>query len=426
MGSALSGLFGIKSDYQATPYQQGNPYDQNVLQNELQNQSNIYARQEDLGNTLQQQMAGNGPNPAQTQYQQNVQQNIAQAQGLMSGNRGTNAALATKMGGNVAAEQNQKAASQSALQQQMQQLQATQSYGNLLGQMQTGNLAQQQLYVNPNVAAMQTNAAVANANQQGAQGVAGGLMGAMGLVGTSLAKGGMVPGKNYDDGGMVDSDSPDSSTGDGPQSSAGKYFKGMNSQGITNQGGMGQQAQSPVLSGGFGALGPMGGTTSKTGSFLGQSMSKIMKPVSKMMGGESKGNKGSMPGGGMSDVTGGGTSVTGDSMGLEGGTMGNAAGAGEAEGAAAGEAASGAEMSELAALAAHGGQIKKRMDFRSGGHVPGKAKHAGDNLKNDTVPAMVSPGEIVIPRSVINSKDAPDASAKFVAAILARQGLKRK
>lgn len=38
--------------------------------------------------------------------------------------------------------------------------------------------------------------------------------------------------------------------------------------------------------------------------------------------------------------------------------------------------------------------------MKFGGHVPGEAKVAGDSRENDTVPAMLSPGELVIPRSV--------------------------
>jgi hypothetical protein len=37
---------------------------------------------------------------------------------------------------------------------------------------------------------------------------------------------------------------------------------------------------------------------------------------------------------------------------------------------------------------------------------------------------MLSPGEIVIPRSIVNSKDAPAQAAKFVAAIMAKKSLK--
>lgn len=56
---------------------------------------------------------------------------------------------------------------------------------------------------------------------------------------------------------------------------------------------------------------------------------------------------------------------------------------------------------------AHGGAIE----------VPGKAKYKGDTRANDTVPALLSPGEIVLPRTVAQSDDAPDKAKKFVEAI---------
>jgi TP901 family phage tail tape measure protein len=43
--------------------------------------------------------------------------------------------------------------------------------------------------------------------------------------------------------------------------------------------------------------------------------------------------------------------------------------------------------------------------FAEGGTVPGVAKVAGDSLKNDTVPALLSAGEYVLPRSVTQDKD---------------------
>lgn len=49
--------------------------------------------------------------------------------------------------------------------------------------------------------------------------------------------------------------------------------------------------------------------------------------------------------------------------------------------------------------------------------VPGKAKYKGDTRSNDTVPALLSPGEIVLPRSVAQAPDAPEKSKKFVEAI---------
>ncbi len=55
--------------------------------------------------------------------------------------------------------------------------------------------------------------------------------------------------------------------------------------------------------------------------------------------------------------------------------------------------------------------------------VPGKAKVKGanDSYANDTVDAKLSPGEIVLPRSVTMSADPVGNAAKFVQAIMAKQ-----
>lgn len=49
-----------------------------------------------------------------------------------------------------------------------------------------------------------------------------------------------------------------------------------------------------------------------------------------------------------------------------------------------------------------------------GGQVDGVAVAKGDSLANDNVPAMLSPGEIVIPRSIVNHKNAGELAKKFV------------
>lgn len=58
--------------------------------------------------------------------------------------------------------------------------------------------------------------------------------------------------------------------------------------------------------------------------------------------------------------------------------------------------------------------------------VPGKAKVKGDSLKNDVVPAKLEEGGLVIPRSVMNSKNPEWAAHKFVRAHMARGGLVKK
>ncbi len=52
-----------------------------------------------------------------------------------------------------------------------------------------------------------------------------------------------------------------------------------------------------------------------------------------------------------------------------------------------------------------------------GGEIKGRAQYSGDTRSNDTVPALLSPGEIVLPRSVAQDEDAPEKSKKFVEAI---------
>lgn len=55
-----------------------------------------------------------------------------------------------------------------------------------------------------------------------------------------------------------------------------------------------------------------------------------------------------------------------------------------------------------------------------GGAVPGQPKVFGDDEKNDTVPAWLSPGEVVLPRHITKSPDAPERAADFVRAVQAR------
>lgn len=53
-------------------------------------------------------------------------------------------------------------------------------------------------------------------------------------------------------------------------------------------------------------------------------------------------------------------------------------------------------------------------DFGPGGQVPGQAVMPGDHPQNDQVPALLSPKEKVLPRSVTMSADPPERAAGFV------------
>jgi hypothetical protein len=66
-------------------------------------------------------------------------------------------------------------------------------------------------------------------------------------------------------------------------------------------------------------------------------------------------------------------------------------------------------------MMSNGGEAQ--WDFRSGGHVPGKAQVAGDSPKNDTVHAKLSPGEIVVKRTVAQSGD-PEKIMNFIKDVL--------
>lgn len=63
--------------------------------------------------------------------------------------------------------------------------------------------------------------------------------------------------------------------------------------------------------------------------------------------------------------------------------------------------------------------------WAEGGKVPGTPEVDHDSYQNDKVPAMLSPGEIVLPLHIVNHKQAPKKAAEFVAAILAKQGMKK-
>ena len=73
---------------------------------------------------------------------------------------------------------------------------------------------------------------------------------------------------------------------------------------------------------------------------------------------------------------------------------------------------------------AHGGEVQcyaqggevhdHQLCMKAGGGVPGHAQKMGDSPQNDTVDAKLSPGEIVLPRSVAQAPNAPQKAQQFV------------
>lgn len=67
---------------------------------------------------------------------------------------------------------------------------------------------------------------------------------------------------------------------------------------------------------------------------------------------------------------------------------------------------------------AKGGEVHSHeICMKMGGKVPGTPQMPGDNTKNDTVPARLSPHEIVVPNSITQAPNAPQKAAQFVAGI---------
>jgi hypothetical protein len=64
---------------------------------------------------------------------------------------------------------------------------------------------------------------------------------------------------------------------------------------------------------------------------------------------------------------------------------------------------------------AQGGEVHDHeICMKVGGQVPGEPNVPGDSAQNDTVPARLSPHEIVLPRSVAQAPNAPQKAAQFV------------
>lgn len=64
--------------------------------------------------------------------------------------------------------------------------------------------------------------------------------------------------------------------------------------------------------------------------------------------------------------------------------------------------------------------------YDGGGSVPGQAKVSGDSERNDTVPALLSAGEVVLPRSVTMGENAPDRAAGFLKGLQAAKEQERQ
>lgn len=407
---------------------------------------------------------GRGPNPAMAALNQATGQNVANQAALMAGQRGAgaNAGLLARQAAQQGGALQQQAVGQGATMQAQQQINALQgltgtqqAIGGMGGQQLAAQQAQQQAMANQanlmagqqigatqanaqaslanqaqlqqalqgvnasNVAAQgnvnAANASLANTQMQGQQAVTGGLMQGAGHVLGSMfgAKGGEV--KKMASGGTIAAPQPiGPAPVAGPQSSYGNFLSNwqtgresmpgtLGSQSMFNFGDEGgraamQKGASGLGGGammGIGKLAGLGGGAAAVGSTFGGQGTEALG------GGEGVYSEG--VGEGDIDAA---TSELGEELPAE---------SGEAAGEAAGETAADT------AVAAHGGMLADRGGPVAAKSSSQKAVKSGDHYDNDKVPAKLSEGEIVLPRSVTMSSDPIRSSADFVRKVLAKR-----
>lgn len=389
-------------------------------QNGIGNQASVFGQQQALANQLQDQANGQGPNPALAQLNQTTSQNIAGQNALMAGQRGasSNAGLiarqAAMQGGNL----QQQAVGQAATLGAQQQIAAQNA---LMGQQANmANLSTQQI-------GQQQNAL--QAYNQGAQNQQSNLLGG-------------INAQNQINAGIQAQNAKNNAKFAGMAlGSAGSLLSAASGGEVrkdpyTNFGSLATPNQSlpPIDTKGFkpfadgGAVQTPNGPQSFAGQYLRSSIGSGSYTPDTSSGYEDKDlNKSSQ---GIIDKfkgMGGGAPAIGQ-------TVGAGAGAGASAGMEAGlgaGAATGAEAASLGSMVAEAAPMVAVLNKGGGAFanrkepVPGKPKKKGDNLENDTVKALLSPGEIVLPRSVTQSNDPINNAAKFVAAIMAKKGRRK-
>lgn len=382
---------------QANVYgQQQNLATQLGAQNGVANQSNTFVQQQALANQLQQIASGAGPNPAQAALNQNTAANVANQASLMAGQRGSNAnvGLIARQAGQQGAATQQQAVGQGATLQAQQSLQALsqeQAQQQALQQTAATQVAQQQAQQGAlaNTAANQVNeqASGINSLNQANQNEQQTLVNAATQFNNQLS--GNQQNVNNVNAGIQN-------TLQGGQLSASAGLIGGAGSAIAHlaRGGMVPSFSDGGRVRGYADGGNVNGPKSFAGNFFnGFSNSANM-------------NFSNNPG---AQAVQKGFSTFGQGI---GNAFANFLTPSMTPSPDVGEQSSPDQVMNS------GGKVMKK-----GGQVPGKAKVKGDSEKNDDVDAKLSPGEIVIPRSITMMKDAPQRAAAFVQHVLAQHKL---
>lgn len=359
-------------------------------------------------NQLQQVAQGNGPNPAMAQYNQNVQNLAKQQSGAISSVQGISPALAARMASQQGSGAMQNAAAQGATMQAQQQLGAMGQAAGVAGS-QANIAAGMQQNVN------NVNGSLAQNQMQGQQGLMGGIMSGFGAM---SGAGGMAAAAA--NGGMAGKDfgRPMADGGDVSQPSLlSQFLSGQNPQSVQTQ--VAPTQSLPAVSGFDKGLGGYGAPKGKSSPGGGATSS----PSDTAIG----------------DYAPGGTDIyQSPNFGASLMNMHGGMGASDYMGSNSDYATSlmnqptgMAKGGQVSALLSPGetyippGKVKQAAKsanpLASGKKVPGKPRVAGNSYANDVVPAKLDAGGVVIPNSIMQSKD-PAAGAKdFIAGIIAKR-----
>lgn len=464
----IGGALGLNNNFQAGAANVQAGTNANQLNNAytgaqtgLNNQNNIAntlipqvggaaANQNALAGQLYGMTQGTGPNPALAQLAQATGQNVANQGALMAGQRGAgaNAGLIARQAAQQGAQTQQQAVGQAATLEAQQQIAAQQNLANLANQ-QIGQAAgavggqnsaqqnEQNLLQGANTAFNNTNAGMqSNINNVNAQtaaansGIAGKVLGGVASGASSVlgalgfAEGGEVHDhikmaemnaaslmhhkKNYASGGVTIAPNPllGNQTTGGPQVMMPQYTQPVGSAG--------PNIEATHITPGDNGLPDMS-------EGLGKLSDKIF---SKKAGIASE--DGSDIAGGYGDTSSNMSTSPGGELASDVFTQ-YAAGGGEIKGPHDSHVANFLAMSKGGEVPAKvsPGEIYLRPDqvkevlhkganpLKIGYKFPGKSKVKGDSTKNDTVPATLEDGGIVIKRSIVNKND-PDKASLFV------------
>jgi hypothetical protein len=386
--SFLSSVFGSGANSQA--YNPVNAQQVSLAggptgQQDLNNQNQLYAQQQNFANTLQQQANGQGPSVANLQLQQTLQQQQANAAAQAASARGVSPALANRQAQQAQASNSQASAQSGALARAQETLNAQGELGSTLNNQASQNISQQGLGLQAqeanqqaNLGAQEATSQIGQAQNAGqfnilsglAQGVAG--LAGMGGGGAGHAFGGQIHGyanggkvMNFDGGGSVPPYTGGYVTPDtlSALNNASRMLGGSNNAGVG-------ASSSPS-------------TAFQTGRQLNKTLTANPPPAA--------GDTQASGPGGMFSV---------------GGKVKAMLSPGEVR-VPVDKTKNPKEAERYAAQA-----------VKNGKKIPGKAKVAGDSLQNDTVPANLNEGDIIVKRS--KAKDPQDAAA-FVRALLASQ-----